>query len=254
MQKCRMSELQWQSALYHLRSQIVSGELLCGTKLRASHLAGEMGISRTPISEALIKLEGEGLLIRDKSGYTVRTFALDEVHDAIDLRGLLEGAAAQRAAERGISDIEITQLRDMLFKLDRILQDGHVADYDKLNLEFHRQLTVLSGSDILIAEVERSYRFPFAGPSAFPTQKSDSERFRASLIVGQRHHHQIVTAVSRREGARAFSLMCEHARLAHDNVQAAIQARDLAPQLALVKDDLSASFPRTEQQHWIFND
>ena len=58
-----MSTLQWKQALYQLRSRLVSGELVGGTKLRASHLAGEMGISRTPIGEALIKLEGEGLLI-----------------------------------------------------------------------------------------------------------------------------------------------------------------------------------------------
>ena len=236
MQKYRMSELQWKSALYLLRSQIVSGELLGGTKLRASHLAGEMGISRTPIGEALIKLEGEGLLIRDKSGFTVRSFALDEVHDAIDLRGLLEGAAVQRAAERGISDSELKQLQSMLIEFDHVLKEGEVAEYDQLNLRFHQRLTELSGSDILIAEVERSYRFPFAGPSAFPTQQSDSERFRASLIVGQQHHHQIVSAVSKREGARAFALMCEHARLAHENVHAAVEAREHAPQLALVKN------------------
>lgn len=236
MQKYRMSELQWKSALYHLRSQIVSGALLGGTKLRASHLAGEMGISRTPIGEALIKLEGEGLLIRDKSGFTVRSFALEEVRDAIDLRGLLEGAAVQRAAERGIGDSELKQLSSMLLEFDRVIHDGHVAEYDQLNLEFHDYLTSLSRSDILIAEVKRSYRFPFAGPSAFPTQNNDSERFRASLIVGQQHHHQIVSALSNREGARAFALMCEHARLAHDNVRAAVEARELAPQLALVKN------------------
>jgi len=236
MQIYRMSELQWKSALYLLRSQIVSGELLGGTKLRASHLATKMGISRTPIGEALIKLEGEGLLVRDKSGFTVRSFALDEVHDAIELRGLLEGAAVQRAAERGISETAVNQLHSLLHEFDRVLLDGDVVKYDQLNLQFHHRLTALSGSDILIAEVERSYRLPFAGPSAFPTQQSDTKRFRASLIVGQQHHHQIVSAVSKRQGARAFSLMCEHARLAHDNVRAAIEAREVAPQLALVKN------------------
>lgn len=235
MQKLVMSEFQWKSALYHLRSQIASGELVGGTKLRASHLALELGISRTPVGEALIKLEAEGLLIRDKSGFTVRSFALEEVHDAIELRGLLEGAAVQRAAERGISDFELKKLQTMLLELDGVLQDGHVVEYDQLNLEFHKYLTALSGSEILITEVRRSYRLPFAGPSAYPTQQCDSERFRASLQIGQRHHQQIVAAVSQREGARAFALMCEHARLAHENIHAAIQARERAPHLALVK-------------------
>ena len=231
-----MSERQWKSALYLLRSRIVSGELLGGTKLRASHLAVEMGISRTPISESLIKLEGEGLLVRDKSGYSVRSFALDDVLDAIDLRGLLEGAAVQRVAERGLSQTDLEKLNGLLRDLDEVIREGRVDEYDKLNLLFHNQLIGLSNSDILITEVQRSYRLPFAGPSAFPTQHSDSERFRASLLVGQQHHHQIVSAVSKREGARVFALMCEHARLAHQNVHAAIEARENAPQLALVQN------------------
>lgn len=230
-----MSELQWKSALYQLRSQIVSGELLGGTKLRASHLAEQMSVSRTPISEALVKLEGEGLLVRDKSGFTVRSFELSEVYDAIDLRGVLEGAAVQRAAERGITDSELSEVQGLLLELDEVIQVGNVAEYDQLNLDFHHRITELSKSEILIAEVQRSYRFPFAGPSAFPTQHSDSERFRASLIIGQQHHQQIVAAVSQRAGARAFALMCEHAKLAHQNVHAATKAREAPPQLALVK-------------------
>ena len=235
MQKCRMSELQWKSVLYQLRSQIVSGELLGGTKLRASHLAERMCVSRTPISEALVKLEGEGLLVRDKSGFTVRSFALSDVYDAIDLRGLLEGAAVQKAAERGLTNDELSQINHLLRNIDAVIKDGDVSEYDQLNLDFHQRITELSGSEILITEVERSYRFPFAGPSAFPTQNSDSERFRASLIIGQHHHQQIVSAVSQRDGARAFALMCEHAKLAHQNVLVATQAQETSPQLALVK-------------------
>jgi len=234
MQKCRMTELQWKSALYQLRSRLVSGELKGGTKLRASHLANEMNISRTPIGEALIKLEGEGLLIRDKSGFTVRTFALQDVFDAIDLRGTLEGAAVQKAAERGVSTSDINQLTVQLSELDKVIAEGQVADYDQLNLDFHRKLIQLSHSDILISEVERSYRLPFAGPSAFPTAKNDLLRFRASLMLGQEQHRQIVSALSRREGARVFALMSEHARLAHGNVHAAVREHETSPQLALV--------------------
>jgi len=229
-----MTELQWKSALYQLRSRLVSGELIGGTKLRASHLANDMGISRTPVGEALIKLEGEGLLIRDKSGFTVRSFKLDEVFDAIDLRGTLEGAAVQKAAERGVSESDLDNLQALLLELDSVIEKGQVEEYDQLNLDFHRQLTQLSNSEIIIAEVERSYRLPFAGPSAFPTAERDAKRFRASLMIGQEHHHQIVSALRRREGARVFALMVEHARLAHGNVHAAVRARAQAPQLALV--------------------
>lgn len=229
-----MSELQWKSVLYHLRSQIVSGELIGGTKLRASHLAEQLNVSRTPISEALIKLEGEGLLVRDKSGFTIRSFALSDVYDAIDLRGLLEGAAAQKAAERPVRAIDLKKIQSVLAELDEVIEDGNVSNYDQLNLDFHLCVAELSGSEILIAEVKRSYLLPFAGPSAFPTQQRDFKRFRASLIIGQHQHQQVVTAISEGSGTRAFALMREHAKLAHQNVKTAIDTRQLSPQLALL--------------------
>lgn len=229
-----MSELQWKSALYQLRSRILSGELAGGSKLRASHLSEEMGISRTPVSEALIKLEGEGLLIRDKSGFTIRSFGVDEVYDAIDLRGLLEAAAIQKVAEHGVSSRELEQLNAALESMEQVIAAEALSDYDQLNLDFHTCLIELSESSILIEEIKRSYRLPFAGPSAFPTRRDDLDRFRASLVIGQEHHRQIVSAIQGRESGRAFHLMREHARLAYQNVRAAISARGPSPQLALV--------------------
>jgi len=231
-----MGDLQWKTVLYQLRSQVVSGELTGGTKLRASHLAEQMNASRTPISEALIKLEGEGLLVRDKSGFTVRSFALSEVYDAIDLRGLLEGAAVQRAAERNIDATDLNKLNDLLRELDQVIIEGRLSEYDQLNIDFHKSVTELSGSEILIAEVKRSYRFPFAGPSAFPVGLHDSDRFQASLVIGQHHHQQVVAAIAEGVGSRAFSLMVEHAKLAHQNVAVAAKAHVASPQLALVRE------------------
>ena len=235
-----MSELQWKSVLYQLRSQIVSGELIGGTKLRASHLAEHLDVSRTPVSEALIKLEGEGLLVRDKSGFTVRSFSLRDVYDAIDLRGILEGAAAQKAAERHVSKAELEQVYAVLTDLDSVIQQGSsgndVGEYDQLNLDFHLCIAELSGSDILYAEVKRSYLLPFAGPSAFPITHRDFNRFWDSLIIGQHHHRQVVQAIHDAEGARAFALLVEHAKLAHQNVDVAIKTRETLPQLALVSD------------------
>ena len=235
-----MSELQWKTVLYQLRSQIVSGELIGGTKLRASHLAELLNVSRTPVSEALIKLEGEGLLVRDKSGFTVRSFSINDVYDAIDLRGILEGSAAQKAAERRLSSAELSKVQAVLSELDEVIEQGYTGNdagaYDKLNIDFHLCIAELSGSDILHAEVKRSYLLPFAGPSAFPIKHRDFSRFWDTLIIGQHHHRQVVKAIADSAGARAYSLMVEHAKLAHQNVDVAIEARETMPQLALVSE------------------
>ena len=235
-----MADLQWRCVLYELRQRIAAGKLRGGDKLRASHLAQELKASRTPISEALLKLEAEGLIERDKSGFSVRSFNLEEVYDAIDLRGLLEAAAAQKAAERGVPDERIARLRTLLEKMDELIERQAFNKYDGLNDKFHAAFVEASASPILQAEVRRAYRFPFAGPSAFPTIPSDWDKLHASIHVGQSQHHQIVDALERREGARVFYLVREHARLAHRTVLKALASHQEHPQLALVNSDKAA--------------
>ena len=179
-------------------------------------------------------LEAEGLLIGDKSGFTVRSFSLEEVLTAVKLRGLLEAAAAQTAAERGVAPAEIEELRDCLAAIDDVLCSDDNAGYDPLNDAFHRLLAAASASPLLMEEVIRSYRFPFAAPSAFPTSIRPSLDFEASLTVAQAQHRAIVDAIAAREGARAFALVQEHARLAHANVLAAMENKAAHPILALV--------------------
>ncbi|MEM1151044.1 MAG: GntR family transcriptional regulator [Pseudomonadota bacterium] len=218
-----------------MRDRILRGEFVGGTKLRASHLAEELGFSRTPVSEALMGLEAEGLLIGDKSGYTLRSFSFDEVLIAIRLCGLLEATAAQSAAKRGLAPGEIEILRDLLSAIDDVLNQDDSSDYDPLNEEFHHTLTSFCGSPLLIEEVQRSYRFPFAGPSAFPAEVRPSAAFEQSLVVAQAQHRTIVDAIKARESARAFALVQEHARLAYTNAIVAMDAKERHPNLALVQ-------------------
>lgn len=230
-----MSNNQSQSALLELRNEILRGELKAGQKLRASHLADEMTSSRTPIKEALIALEAEGLLIADKSGYSVRSFNIDDVYASIDIRGLMEAAAVQKAAEIGVSASKIVRLRDLILAMDEIIKTQTLEDYDELNDTFHREVVECSNSRLIIDEVERSYRFPFAAPSAFPNSDRTAAQFVSSLAIGQAHHSTIVDAIEAREGARAFAIMREHARLAYGNIQEALANQPNLPQLALVR-------------------
>lgn len=230
-----MTQSQRQSAIELLRNRILRGALPGGSKLRASHLAEELAFSRTPLSEALMALEAEGLLIRDRSGFTVRSFSLTEVLTAIELRGLLEAVAAQKAAEQGVPPGDLAELRDMVAAMDQVLHLEDTSGYDPLNDAFHQKLSACSQNTILTDEVTRSYRLPFAGPSAFPARVRPTARFAASLIVAQSHHHAMVDAIEERAGARAFALMQEHARLAHTNVCEAMKHQSDHPNLALVQ-------------------
>ncbi len=233
------SNSQTYKALDELRGRIMNGKLHGGDRLREVQLSDDLGISRTPLREALLQLEQEGLLVRGRGGYTVRTFTLADVFDAIELRGVLEGTAARMAAERLGEPSMLNDIKQTLSDLDAVLESGQANSYDILNTKFHMQLAQLCGSFIVEEEVERANRFPFAAPSAFPTQIERTDRFLASLVVGQQQHRDIIEAIENGEGSRAEYLAREHARLARRNVEIAYadKQRDAqnVPQLALVE-------------------
>ncbi|MER0236768.1 GntR family transcriptional regulator [Fulvimarina sp. MAC8] len=236
-------QAQSQSAIMELRDLILTGELAAGERLYEVKLAERLGISRTPLRYAFSQLELEGLLERKSTtGYVVRSFTFDDVADAIELRGVLEGTAARLAAERGVSKDDAAAVAVLLSRID----DALGADESELDLDayhdaneaFHHHLVSLSRSDILRREVERSARLPFASPSAFLQCQRAVPEFRRSLTGAQIQHRSVMDAVMRREGARAEALMREHARLARTNLEYVIN-RDRSlmktvPGLALV--------------------
>jgi len=218
-----------QRALIDLRQRIVEGALPGGTRLYEVALADELGISRTPVREAMSRLAEEGLLERVRSGgFVVRSFALTEVIDTIELRGILEGTAARFAAERGVPEARMAPMREVLRQLDALFApEVEVVDLDRygdLNAEFHRGLAGLSGSAVIEAEIARVTRLPFASPSAFLPERTQIDAFRRTLAPAQAQHQALIEAITNREGARAEALAREHARAARVNVEAIFAA------------------------------
>src|SRR3546814_11526118 len=85
-----------------LRDLVLSGELQPGERIIELQFAARLGVSRTPLRIAMTELEKEGLLERLPSrGFRVRAFTVDEIADAVDVRGVLEGMAVRLLAERG---------------------------------------------------------------------------------------------------------------------------------------------------------
>lgn len=217
-----MSQGRRSRAVMALRDLVLGGGYPAGARLYEVTLAEELGMSRTPVREALTRLEQEGLLDHvPGGGYAVRVFTFQDVADAIELRGVVEGTAARLAAERGGEPEAMRRIRVVLDGLDRATSDDGVDfdNYETLNAEFHGLLARLSGSSLVRAELERATRLPFASPSAFLRGQQDVPAFRRSLIGAQAQHHAIVEAITAREGARAESVTREHARLARRNLE-----------------------------------
>lgn len=219
----RAPKQQTAKALLGLRDLILTGEIEPGERLSEVALSERLSVSRTPLRAALQKLEQEGLVaLIPSGGYAVRSFTRQEVVDAIELRGVLEGAAARLAAERGATPARMKGIREVVGQLDEVLGgDAHAMDFDRyeaLNGKFHRLLWDLAGSDLLRREIERMTSLPFASPNAFVNTQVDVPAFYRTLVVAQAQHKSIVAAIELREGARAEGLAREHARLARQNL------------------------------------
>jgi GntR family transcriptional regulator of vanillate catabolism len=233
---------QSQRALMGVRELIISGEVAPGARLHEVALSERLGISRTPLRAALARLGQEGLVeALSTGGYAVRSFSREDVIDAIELRGVLEGTAVRLAAERGVSIERMDALRALLNELDLALRGSEAQmqfdRYVELNAAFHEMLWGLASTTIR-REIERVTSLPFASPSAFLDKQADVPAFRRSLYGAQAQHRAIVDAIAGREGARAEALAREHARLARLNLEHVLdEDRSLirrVPALALV--------------------
>jgi GntR family transcriptional regulator of vanillate catabolism len=220
-------------AQLRLREMILAGELPGGARIAELTLVERLGVSRTPIRAALMRLEQEGLLqALPNGGYAVRTFSERDVSDAIELRGTMEGLCARLAAERGVASVVLGEARACLAQIDALLQQPALDDeaftrYVALNQRFHNLLAEMAGSAVLARELERVVNLPFASPSGFVVVQANSPQARDMLIVAQDQHRQVLDAVERREGARAEAIMREHSRIAQRNLRDAVQGQDL---------------------------
>ncbi len=233
---------QFAKALLKLRLLVLNGELQANSRLPEVALAERLGISRTPLRQAMARLVEEGLLERlESGGCRVASFTMDDIIDAIELRGVLEGTAARLAAERGPDPQLADECRHLLDDLDEAVSGGRQPDfsaYVPLNARFHDLVAALSASRVVEREVERISRLPLASPSAFLQGQATIPDFQASLRIAQAQHRAIFDAICRREGARAEALSREHARLARQNLDYVVNTNpslaNRVPGMALV--------------------
>jgi GntR family transcriptional regulator of vanillate catabolism len=217
-------------AQLRLRQLIVGGELRPAQRIAELALVERLGVSRTPIRAALVRLQEEGLLdALPGGGFVVKGFSEDDIHDALELRGTLEGLAARLAAERGASAVLVAEARDCLERIDELLaapelSDASFSGYVEHNGRLHDLLAEMSGSALVRRQLERVKTLPFASPNGFVFATALSPRSRDSLVVTQAQHRAVIDAIVRREGARAEALMREHARSAHQNLVEALQS------------------------------
>ena len=138
-----------------LRNLILTGKIKPGTRMMEIELAEDMGVSRTPIREAIRKLEKEGLVvIEPRKGAYASEVSVKDMEDILEVRANLEGLAAYLAAER-MTDTEKKQLNEIKEKFKEAVVEGNMADMISCDTKFHRMIVDSSGNNHLIHMVEQ---------------------------------------------------------------------------------------------------
>ena len=132
-----------------IREDILSGKYHRGEELKETAIANSMGVSRTPVREALRQLELEGLvnIIPNKGAY-VMGITMEDVKDIYQIRSLLEGLCARWATKK-VTDEELAQLEEVIYLSDFHVNKKHYEQVLELDNKFHELLYKISGSNIL---------------------------------------------------------------------------------------------------------
>lgn len=184
-----------------VRKRIFNGDYAAGEYVRLDQLAAELGVSVTPVREALFGLRAEGLLDQQPHrGFVVLPVTQRDITDVSDVQAHIGGELAARAA----ANITDDQLRE-LEEIQAQLEDAYVADDEeravRLNHEFHRAVNVAADSPKLAQLMYQITRY--APESVFPTVSG----WPAESV---RHHRAVLTALAKRDKELARAAMAEH--------------------------------------------
>ncbi|WP_369656745.1 GntR family transcriptional regulator [Variovorax sp. V213] len=200
-----------EQAYASLRTLILDRKISAGSPLQEGRLADELRISRTPMREALVRLAGEGLLVRrDARSYAVRALGTKEYFDCMRAREIIECEAIVLAVDK-ITDAQLDELDADLKTLDTGVHDE--IEHWHFDDRFHQLISAASGNVVLprlVEELRVNARL-FRLHSPLHRQRENHEE-----------HGEIISALRARDPERARAAMREHLRSLQEDVKRAL--------------------------------
>jgi len=190
-----------------IREAIVDGRVSPGHRLKEEELAQQLGISRTPVREALLVLQAEGLVeAAPNRGSAVRAYDRRDLEEMYELRALLEGHAARRAASHR-TEAHLDDLRASCERFATLLDDCHVPSLVGENTSFHETILAASASERLGNMVRQVV--------AMPLVYTSYHWYSPNECAASHHVHlELVDAIAGQDGAAAERIMRAHVHTA----------------------------------------
>lgn len=196
-----------------IREQILSGEQRGGEWLRESDLAASIGVSRTPVREALRRLAAEGLVRHERNrGVHVQSWTLKDLADVYALRSLIEPWACGMAAAGGAADVDLLQQLADDMTAAAALPRPDLDALTELNSRFHSAILEASGNDRIRTLLASLVQMPLVWRTF---SHYTPEELRRSLT----HHHELVDAMRAGNATWAESVMRAHIQSAWTSVR-----------------------------------
>lgn len=186
-----------------LRQAILRGELKPGERLMEIQLANKLGVSRTPIREAIRKLELEGLVLMiPRKGAEVADITEKSLRDVLEVRKALEELAVQLTCDK-ITKEQIRELEEAADEFKKILKSSDVTEIAEADVHFHDVIYKATDNQRLIQLLnnlgEQMYRYRveyLKNPEAYP-----------QLVA---EHEEIIRHIERKEKEKATEIVCKH--------------------------------------------
>lgn len=194
-----------------LRRRILDNALAAGANLLEEEAAELLGLSRTPVREAMVRLAEEGLVeIRPRHGMRVKPISADDMREIYEVLAALEPKAAGLAARRGLSAEELAALDDAVAAMDAALARDDLAAWAEADERFHLGLVRAAGNRRLAATVgafwDQAHRVRMATLRLRPLPTASNDDHRAVVAAIRAGDAERAEAIHRRhrEGAAAM--------------------------------------------------
>lgn len=208
----------------YLTNSILNFHLKPGDPINELSLIKQLGVSRSPIREAIRRLEGERLIERvNRKGVSVKKITLKELQEIFSVRGALEGLAAQQAINN-MTEGDLINLGNLFNKMEQALKEKNAKSYVKLNFEFHRKFVKAANNETLeniIKSLGMRYFWLVMATYAIVSTMEDS----------QREHKAIMEAFRKRDALLAVGEVKNHILLGMKRAEAILEKSALSKTL-----------------------